>query len=359
MLVIFVFHCARFFNHEGWHVKNDQLTGWATIMVMVLAQWIMPLFFVLSAISISASLQKRSLRGFIIERSRRLLVPLVFGSLVVIAPLQVWIERVVGGEFSGSFWSFYPHYFQGFYAFGGNFAWMGLHLWYLEVLFIFSLLLLPFFLSLQQRTYRIDALADFSGYRGGVLIMALPLIAVQLLVDLQPGGVGIRDFGGWALPVYLGFFINGYVVGLDMRFRLAMESERRLAAGLALLITCLALALYLSGIYRQLGAGISYLFWGSLLPFNSWCWLVAILGYGSRYLKGRNGVLEYASRAVLPFYILHQTVIVGLGFVMRSWPLDPGFKFILLAVVAFVLIMLIFEFFVRRITWLQPLFGMK
>jgi hypothetical protein len=53
-------------------------------------------------------------------------------------------------QFAGSFIEFYPHYFDGFYAFGGNFAWMGLHSWYLEMLFIFSLITLPLFLYLRK-----------------------------------------------------------------------------------------------------------------------------------------------------------------------------------------------------------------
>jgi len=32
----------------------------------------------------------------------------------------------------GGFLAFLPHYFEGWYGFGGNFAWMGLHLWDLD-----------------------------------------------------------------------------------------------------------------------------------------------------------------------------------------------------------------------------------
>ena len=44
MMVIFLFHCARFFNFEDWHVKNNQLDQGLTLFVAIVAQWIMPLF---------------------------------------------------------------------------------------------------------------------------------------------------------------------------------------------------------------------------------------------------------------------------------------------------------------------------
>ena len=55
------------------------------------------------------------------------------------------------GSFGGSFFEFYPHYFDGMYGLGGNFVWMGLHLWYLEILFILSLLCLPLFAWFKTR----------------------------------------------------------------------------------------------------------------------------------------------------------------------------------------------------------------
>jgi len=46
---------------------------------------------------------------------------------------------------------------------------------------------------------------------------------------------------------------------------------------------------------------------------SSWFWLSAILGFGIRYLNFNNRVPRYTREAVLPFYILHQTVIVVIG----------------------------------------------
>ncbi|MDJ0695194.1 MAG: hypothetical protein QNJ49_01160 [Mastigocoleus sp. MO_167.B18] len=45
---VFIFHCLRFFDLGVWHVKNNELNAIASISAIILLQWIMPLFFVLS-----------------------------------------------------------------------------------------------------------------------------------------------------------------------------------------------------------------------------------------------------------------------------------------------------------------------
>ncbi|MEN6336370.1 MAG: acyltransferase, partial [Phycisphaerales bacterium] len=152
MMAVFLFHCGRFFDTEGWHVKSDRTSVAVSFLTLIIAvQWMMPLFFVLSGISTYHSLSVQNWRQFLGSRCKRLAVPLLFGIFVVIAPYQVYLERLSHGQYSGSFWSFYPDYFDGWYAFGGNFAWMGLHLWYLEALFVFSVIALPLFLAFRSR----------------------------------------------------------------------------------------------------------------------------------------------------------------------------------------------------------------
>jgi VanZ family protein len=133
MLTIFLFHNARFFNENDWHVKNFELNFGMSVFVGILEHFIMPLFFVLSAFSIYYALEHRTRGQFMQERVKRLLVPLGVGIFTHII-LQVYIEHITHGRFRGTFWQFIPRYFNGWYGFGGNFAWMGLHLWYLLML---------------------------------------------------------------------------------------------------------------------------------------------------------------------------------------------------------------------------------
>ena len=120
-----------------------------TLFARIVELWGMPLLFVLAAVAMSFSLTTRDNRHFLAERFKRLIIPLILG-IFLLSPPQVYIERITHAQFTGSFWQFLPHYFDGWYGFGGNFAWMGLHLWYLLMLFLFSLMMLPLFRYLKQ-----------------------------------------------------------------------------------------------------------------------------------------------------------------------------------------------------------------
>jgi len=90
-----------------------------------------------------------------------------------------------------------------------------------------------------------------------------------------------------------------------------------------------------------------------------WSWLLVVFGFGMQHLSFNTPFLKYANEAVLPFYILHQTVIVFLGFFILGWAIPDLLKFIVILLASFAVVMLIYEFLVRRFNLLRFLFGMK
>jgi peptidoglycan/LPS O-acetylase OafA/YrhL len=355
MLTVFLFHCARFFNDEGWHAKSGEISYGMTVFVAVLSQWMMPLFFVLSGISSYYALSYISGKKYLGARVKRLVVPLVVGALTHVS-LQVYIERVTTGEFTGSFFAFYPHYFDGFYVFGGNFAWMGLHLWYLEMLFVFSLITLPLFLWTRKESAK-NLLAGIAGLLKkprAIFLIAIPLAVVEILSNLNPEGIGRRDFGGWAMFPHLVFFLSGYLIASLPEFRPTLERQRFAALAMGVIATVVGFILL-----EYVGMSSRHYLFSFLRAFNSWAWLFAILGFGSRRLNFRNRILKYASEAVLPFYILHQSVIIVVGYFIIDWTSAVMLQYLFLASASFASIMVIYELLVRRINVMRFLFGLK
>jgi surface polysaccharide O-acyltransferase-like enzyme len=353
MLLIFTFHTARFFDDEDWHVKNFQLDFGMSVYIAILVQFIMPLFFMLSAIAIYFALQRRTGREFMRERVNRLLIPLVFGIFTHVM-LQVYIERFTHGDFSGTFWQFIPHYFDGWYGFGGNFAWMGLHLWYLLMLSLFSWLLLPLFQRIRKAEAFKARLADFFTRPFAIYLFFIAITLMEIVVGLSPDTVGMRSFGGWSPFTYLVIFLLGYILAIDERYRPAIERVRFVSLTFGLLATAI-------GFYLALGQGVSTYspLFSLVRGFNTWAWLLIFLGFASRHLNFSNGFLKYANEAVLPFYILHQSVIVSIGYFIRDWQLAVFPKYLFLASVSFIIIMILYEFVVKRVAFLRLLFGMK
>jgi hypothetical protein len=353
IVVVFLFHCARFFDSQDWHVKNTELSAALTLFTRFVSLWIMPLFFFISGISARYAM-KHGARGYMESRVTRLLVPFLLGTFVVLAPAQVWVERVSRGAFSGSFLEFYPEYFSGWYGFGGNFAWMGLHLWYLEMLFIFSVITIPVFLFMKRRAG--ERPPSKAGLAGPMLWMVLPVIAAELVSNLDPGLAGRRDWGGWPLLSHLAFFSSGYYAALRPAVleRLASSWKKNLA-------WALAVTAFLAAILGVLldGTVVSYLLASTLLPAASLLWIAAITGMGMGAFNFPGSALAYGNEAVLPFYVLHQTVIVLVGFYIRDWNAGVAAKYALLSGASFIVIMLIYECAVRRVNLLRVLFGMK
>jgi len=350
MLSIFFFHSDRFFNFDGWHIKNAETSLASSIHIEIFDQWMMPLFFVLSGAAVYYSLRVRKGGGFVKERVLRIAVPWVLIGIFVIAPPQVYLERLTNGEFSGNFFQFYyPHYFDGVYAFGGNFAIIPMHLWYLVILFTVSLVALPLFLSGgKSGESLISRLATWFEKPWALLLLFVPLTAAALLANVA--GLGFtRQMGSWDVLSYLLFFIYGYLLIANPRIQDVIKKYSVAALIGALLLTFAILA------WESNDSPL----WWALRALTAWGWIIALLGLASRFLNFNNRFLGYSNEAVLPFYILHQTVIIIIGFFVVQWSMGIAPKYFIIVVASFMAIMAIYELLVRRINVLRFLFGMR
>jgi peptidoglycan/LPS O-acetylase OafA/YrhL len=362
-VLIFVFHTGRMFDTmEPWHIKNPQVTEALTYPMVFGSQFVMPLFWILSGVGTCFALRSHAAREYVRRRLSRLLVPLVTLGWFVLSPPQIYIERVTAQNyntppFSGTFWQYLPHYFEGFYGFGGNFAWNGMHLWYLFYLVVFTLLSLPLFLYMRgaRGGKVVSALASFLSKPGAVFLMFLPVLVPEILIRRGTFVLGWVE-GGWSLGAHWVFLLLGYFIASDARLRPAIQRHRWVALALAVLSLVPLVILGPQMESLPFGSMSFNLQWG-LRTLNGWCWLVAILGFGSKHLNFANAALAYAGPAVLPFYILHQPVTVVLGYLLRDWPLVIGLKYPLMVVLAFGLCMLLYELLIRRIALLRFLFG--
>jgi len=104
-----------------------------------------------------------------------------------------------------------------------------------------------------------------------------------------------------------------------------------------------------------------YTLFQSAYGLCAWALVLFILGLGMRVFKqvGNTAFLRYAGPAVLPFYILHQTVLFCVAYFVVRAPLPDFLKFLLIGTVSFAVILGLYEFVIRRVTFIRFLFGMK
>lgn len=109
---------------------------------------------------------------------------------------------------------------------------------------------------------------------------------------------------------------------------------------------------YQFGSYEYAGVAL-------LRSFNLWCWMIAFLGYGKKYLSFYNSTLKYANEGLIAFYILHQTVIQIVGFFIADWDMGITPKYMILLTTSSIVIVMIYEIAIKRINVVRFLFGMK
>jgi glucan biosynthesis protein C len=276
------------------------------------------------------------------------LVPVVVCDLTH-ASLQAYLWRLTHGEFSGSYFQYLPQYFL------DDFEWQGAHLWYLWVLFLFSLILYPLMRWFKGRGRDVlSKLDDLLALPGAVYALALPAILLAVLFDYESAAHN----AGWIFFVYLWLTLAGFLVVSDGRLQASIQRLRWLSLPTGLVLVGSSIFLLTLEVGPAFGTWRYALGWGSR-ALGSWCCVLAILGFGRRYLDFNTPFLKYANEAVLPFYILHQTVLLCVGYFVVQWAIPDLLKWVIILTISFVLIMVVYEFLVRRYNVMRFLFGMK
>jgi glucan biosynthesis protein C len=362
MLGVFFFHNARFFDDVDWHVKDADHSEVAFVFVAFLNVWLMPLLMLVAGAGSWFSLQSRAGGNYLIERAKRLLVPLYTVGFLVLIPPQYYLDQVTHGRFGGSLLESYPSFLGTLELRPGpdflNF-WSG-HVWFLRFLFLYSLLGLPLLLYLKSEAGRrwICRLSGWCDWPGGILLFALPLaLAHAGLRPLAAGDHGIDQFIG-----LLVFFVSGVLLVADARFTRAIQRAGRLCLFLgAASFVCLGYVVLGRGYngWQHPDHSLSCVTFHAAGSLCTWCWLVFFLDLASRRLNVGSRLLSYANEAVLPFYLLHQTVILAVGWYVVPWHTSIALKYAVITVSSFTIIMGLYELLIRRANVCRAFFGMR
>ena len=141
-------------------------------------------------------------------------------------------------------------------------------------------------------------------------------------------------------------------------YREAVERNFTLAFATGIGIIVLFVGIHYSGYRFVFGYNLPNLLKLGIESLSTLCWLIVLLGFSQRNLNFSNRFLEYASEAVLPFYILHQTVIIVFGYYIVNTDLSLMVKYIIINLLALVFTVAIYETSVKRFGVLRVLFGM-
>lgn len=361
--LLVIYHVGMYYVSWDWHVKSPDAGPSIEPLMVLSSPWRLSLLFLVSGVA-TAFLVGKQREGFLRARSWRLLVPLIFGMLVIVPPQAYYevVEKLPGGYHDGylAFWGRYlmadPNFCRGDDCLDvptWNHLWFVAYLWAYTMLLGFALRFLP---VLSTRvTQRVESAL------GGVGLLIWPLLwlvaARLVLFPVFDSTHGLFD-DWYNHAQYFAVFMIGFAIAKSNSTWGAIETFRRIA-GLVALACGAFLSWYFSTYSGDVPAPTALLHVQRVIwAVMTWSVIVAVLGYARHFAPGDSPTLRYLSAAIFPVYILHQTVIVVLAHNLKPFAIAPNVEGPLLIVATFALCFLGYEI-VRRVVVLRPLFGLK
>lgn len=373
VLLLIPFHSALLFRPYYSWLSNDPHSLAAKALLQVLDQFNMEILFLVAGASTWFSLSRRTGGEYLLERLKRLFIPIMFAMLVLrppsrfLATVNYFSQR--GLDFNTSFFEYYPTFLQkSLLPFQESFS-SGV-LWFLWYLFFYTLALLPLFLFIRRGGGQrfLSWLAAFGEKRGALFLLVIPIALLQIY---PPPSLPNPDPSQFPILYYPIFFIYGFLLYSDPRWQRGIEKSGPIAlvGGAITMVLFMLLvfpdrntaslgAIYWTALGSDPGTLGDALYW-ALRSFNCWFWLIGLLYLGKKFFNFSNRFLRYGNETVLPFYIMHNHFILLIGFYIVQLNMDVLPKYAIIAIAALAATAGFCELIIRRINVVRFLFGMR
>jgi len=329
--LLLIYHIAIIF--QPWamligFIRSDELMESLWKPMTMLNVWRIPLLFYVSGMGVYFAIRKRNWKELLLERSKRILLPFLFGMLAIV-PLHFLV-------------------FQEFYNLPSGYFVHPAHLWFLGNICVYVLILLPLFYYLkkiEERRFR-KILSSFMSNPIGPLSLSVFFILETILVKPQVFEMYAQTWHGFFIGL-LAFFFGFLLVYSGKTFWQTVLKWRWLYLGLAAGLYIIRLMVF------ELKSP------AYLIAVESNSWIFAVFGFGYKYLNKPGAAISYLSQAAYPIYIIHMFVLYAGAMIILPLEIPVILKFISILLFTGTVCYLIYEFIIRRISFLRPLFGLK
>jgi peptidoglycan/LPS O-acetylase OafA/YrhL len=311
----------------GFIQSNKPLEVLWTPMSM-LNIWRIPLLFFVSGMGVCFAIRRRSWKQLLLERTRRILLPFLFGMFVIV-PLHVFIwQKYYHQEIT---YSIHP-----------------VHLWFLANIFIYVVLLLPvfFYLKRKEKGKVHEAVQKLFGSPWGLLLVVVAFVMEAILLRPEVYETYALTLHGFIMGL-LAFLFGFLFVYSGNGFCMLIRKWRWFSLSLAL-------GFFLYRYFAFQLQAPSY-----LLAIESNMWIFTVLGFANKYLQKSGKVLRYLTPAAYPVYILHMIFLYLASFLVMPLEIHPWLQFVFVVAFTFLGCFAVYEFVIRRVKYLRPLFGLK
>lgn len=357
--LLILYHIGMYFVPWGWHVKIAEPLDWVAIPMLATNGWRLALLFLVSGYASAALFAKLGGSGaFARSRSARLLIPLLFAVAVIIPP-QPWIDLKGQHGYPHDFLHFWLRDYFGFQFIDGIALPTWQHLWFVVYLWVYTMLA-ALVIAAVPATLRARVADGAARLLRGWGLLAVPMllwIAIYVAFPDHDETHALFDDGPSHLH-YLVAFAAGWLLRVRPQLFAAVAHCWKPAAVLAVtaFIPIAWVELSWPGDTRAPDGAI--LLYHLMRQVQGWATIVALLGIADRYWNRDHVRRAMLAEAVFPFYIVHQTIIVVVGwYLLRAGVAAlPSFLILLAATVTGCWL---FYWIGRSIGWLRPLIGLQ
>ena len=241
---------------------------------------------------------------------------------------------------------------------GFSLRWTGrlaYHAWYLAFLFTMTIISLPVLKLVTKNNLVTRFLTRLSNYKFGVLFfLLLILIADYILRPIFPQYLDWADFAHYSI-----YFILGYLCMVIPGFTKTININLFYFLILGTMSSLVSLYLFYKfpeiHEFKRITPFYMNIFFSALAAFS---WVMFFFALSQRKLNFNHKYLSRLNIGILPFYILHQTVIVVIGYYVISYELNILSKFLIILCLSLVTTILLYQV-IRRVNLLRFVFGMK
>ncbi len=329
--LLLIYHVTIVFQPWGVFIgfiqSNDSLDSLWIPMSMINI-WRIPLLFFVSGMGVCFAIKKRNWKQLILERSKRILLPFVFGAIFIV-PIHVII-------------------WQNYYSQDINFMPQQGHLWFLKNIFIYVIVLSPIFFYLRKYKDGFISTLFKKLFKSplGLLVVIVPLVLEGIILNPESYELYAMTTHGFVLGLLA--FLFGFL------FILAGETFWPMILKWWWLFILLALSMFLIRYFVfELKAPNYY------MAIESPLWIFSMFGLAYRYLNHPSKSLTYLSQGAYPIYIVHMVFIYLGSILILPLNIHVIMKFILLVAFTFIGSFVLYDLILRRISFLRPLFGLK
>lgn len=332
---------------DVWPYKDSSTHLFFDVLIMLIHLFRMPVFFVVAGFFAALLYEKRGAGDMLKNRILRILLPLLL-SYVIIAPLSKMAFSFAMNDNGESLWKIAIGLFSVFPAFMGGHL---IHLWflyYLVLLYVSALLLLPI-LSRLQRLMPLYIQNTLYAYL--VHNRAIPVLSLLTFLTLIPmAGSTLDSSFSWIpaphlLLAYGVFFAYGWLLyrqrqGLK---RFQHHWKMYLLSGLSVF----TLYFFVAMASPFTGLADIHLPAKALAALIIWLMIYASIGLFERFLSKPNPYIRYLSDASYWMYLLHLPVVLVLVKLVAPLSLSAFIKFSIVLSGTFIFSLLTYYLFIR------------